>query len=149
MTEQKGSFRYVTICTGNTEAHKVWGLEFVDWDLPVYITEGPIDAMSMDNMISIAGAANNRTIKWIQTQAKAEIIFCYDNDYSSNKDIMKQIVKRINEGFGVLIYDDRFKWKDFNAALTGGLSKDNLNKYIVERSFFDLQAKLNLSRIAH
>lgn len=139
------TFRYITLnVSGNEHAPKVWGVEWVDWAKPVYITEGPIDAMFLKNSLSVAGVANTRTISWIREKAGAEIIFCYDNDYKKNKEVRAQLMKRVNEGFGVVVYNKWFQWKDLNSAIMSGISFDTLNNYIEERTFFGIKAKLNI-----
>jgi hypothetical protein len=140
------SFRFITLnVSDNENTPKIWGLEYINWNKPVYITEGPIDAMCLNNALAIAGASSNRALKWIKSQAKDEIIFCYDNDYSKNKEIKNQLLKRIEEGYGVVLYDKKFKWKDINEAIQSGMEIDTLNRYIEERTFFNIKAKLNLS----
>lgn len=140
------SFRYITLnVSGNEHAPKVWGIEYIDWEKPVYITEGPIDAMCLRNALAIAGVANTKTIRWIQEQAKSKIIFCYDNDYSKNLEVRNQLLKRMTEGFGVVVYDKWFKWKDLNEAIVSGIHIDALNNYIEDRTFFGIKARLNIS----
>lgn len=140
------TFRFITMnVSGNQSAPKVWGVEQVDWTSTVYITEGPIDAMCLRNSLALGGVANNKTIEWIRKQTSSKIVFCYDNDYRSNPEVRGQLVKRIDQGFGVVIYDKKFEWKDLNKALVSGVSFDSLNNYIEERTFFGIKAKLNLS----
>jgi len=141
------SFRYITLnISGNDSAPKIWGMEFIDWDSPIYITEGPIDAMSLNNGLAIAGVANISTIKWIKETASCNPIFCYDNDYNNNMEVRQQLLKRISERFGVVIYDKCFIWKDLNGSIVSGkFDKDELNKYLTERTFFGMKASLELS----
>lgn len=141
--------RFITLCAGDKTLPKIWGDKHVDWSKRVFVTEGPIDAMSIDNSIAIAGASSNRAIAIIKKLQTEQSVFCYDNDYSKNPDIKKQMEKRIDAGFGVLIYDRWFQWKDINAAVVdGGVSLDAINTYVNRRTFFDLSAKLELSRLA-
>jgi hypothetical protein len=146
--------RFVTFGI-DTSAPKLWGEFRVNWNKPIYILEGPIDAMFVVNGLAIAGAMHTGTIDYVkECQVKfrnelnlKDICFCYDNDYSANQDIMKQLLKRIDEGFSVVIYDKKFKFKDINDAIRGGWNIQEINTYIRSRTFSGLTAKLELSKL--
>jgi hypothetical protein len=136
-------------------APKLWGEFRVNWNKPVYILEGPIDAMFVINGLALAGAAHNNALYYIkekqaefrETPSLKDICLCYDNDYHSNANIMKQIIKRIDEGFSVVLYDKQFKFKDINDAIKAGWSIQDINTYIRSRTFNGLAAKLEISKL--
>jgi hypothetical protein len=139
-------FRFTTFEV-NESGLKVWGIPWIDWTEPVHVFEGAIDAMFVNNAIAIAGASDTKFIQWILTKKrKDEIIFCFDNDYKKNPQVLKIVEKRIDDGFKILLFNKQFKWKDMNAAITTGYwSMPKLNSYIQNRVFYDLKAKLELS----
>jgi hypothetical protein len=136
-------------------APKLWGEFRVNWSRPIYVLEGPIDAMFIINGVAIAGAAHSGTLTYIkeqQIEARGslflrDICLCYDNDYLSNPDVMNQLTRRIDEGFSVVLYDKKFKFKDINDAIKGGWGIQDINTYVRERTFNGLAAKLELSRL--
>lgn len=139
----------------NESAPKLWGEFRVDWCRPIYVLEGPIDSMFIENSIALAGAAHSSSIEYIISQQKIHceetdkknIVICYDNDYRYNHEIMNQLNKRINEGFSVVLYDKKFKFKDINEAIKSGWSIEEINTYVRERTFHGLSAKLEISNL--
>lgn len=142
------NFRYLTIEIEESDEYKIWGIEYINWNDPIYILEGPIDAMFINNSLAIAGAINSTVFDYIKTKAKNEIIFCYDNEVKTNKTIKKQIENRIEEGYSVVIYDSSFKWKDINEAIMSNeISVDILNEYLKSHTYKSLKAKLHMSKL--
>lgn len=149
-----GNFRFVTFELDDG-APKLWGEFRTNWLKPIYVLEGPIDAMFVVNGVALAGASHASTLSYIKKRQAEErktlclkdICICYDNDYRSNRDIMKQLISRIEEGFSVVIYDKQFKYKDINDAVKDGWSIHDINSYIRGRTFNGLAAKLEVSRL--
>lgn len=138
-------------------APKLWGEFRIDWNKTVYILEGPIDAMFIDNGVALAGASVHSTVTYIKTNQQlhlggevdlSKLCFAFDNDYIHNDQILSLLIKKIEEGFSVLLYDNRFKWKDINDAYSkGNWSIEDINKYIASRTFRGLKAKLELAML--
>lgn len=147
LTDDK-EFRFTTFEV-NENGLKVWGIPWIDWTEPIHVFEGAIDAMFVNNAIAIAGASDSKFIQWILTKKKKdEIIFCFDNDYKKNPQVLKLVEKRIKDGFKILLFNKQFKWKDINAAvINGGWNGLQINKYIKDRIFYDLKAKLELAQL--
>ena len=59
---------------------KVYGLNRVDLNKTVYITEGPFDSMFIDNAIAMAGA----DVDWDLIKGK-DAVFVYDNENETQK----------------------------------------------------------------
>ena len=64
---------------------KVYGLDRVDFNKTVYITEGPFDSLFIDNAIAMAGA----DIDWTLLKDR-EAVFVFDNE-QRNPEIIKRM----------------------------------------------------------
>ena len=121
---------------------KIWGLNQVKNNS--FCFEAPIDAMMVPNSVAIAGAGNKTALNYLKQNYDVTIVM--DNDYSRNEQILKQLKQRIKEKFKVVIYDKRFKWKDVNDAIVKGKwSYATLESYLIERTFYDAAALMELS----
>ncbi len=156
ITNRSGSAQRFTTFELDSAAPKLWGEFKIDWHKLVYILEGPIDAMFVNNAVALAGASVNSSLTYIKANQKlhlgevdlTKLCFAYDNDYIYNEQILDLLIKRIDEGYSVLLYDNKFKWKDINDAFSvGKWSIEDINNYIVSRSFQGLKAKLEISML--
>lgn len=140
------SFRYYVLEVSNKHP-KIWGLEFIEWDKPVFVFEGPIDAMCVQNSIAMAGVSGGNLIEFITSKKKREgVCFVYDRDYIYNKEVRKQVEKRVKEGFSAVIYDKFFLGKDINEVICNDLmDPDKVYEYLQTRSFNGLRAHIELS----
>ena len=68
---------------------KVYGLNRVNYNKTVYITEGPFDSLYIDNAIAMAGA----DVDWTLLKGK-EAVFVYDNE-QRNKEIVNRMSKQL------------------------------------------------------
>ncbi len=144
-------FRYVNLQINDEKSPKFWGEKYIDWNKMIYMLEGPIDAMFVENSIAISGAAIGS--EYIINQIKernlslSNLVMTFDNDFKYNKNIMKLVRKSIEKGFSVVLYDHRFdNFKDINEAITkGNWSIDDINTYLKERTFSGAKAMLEFS----
>ena len=88
----QSKMRYITVKIVD-EVHKLYGQERVDEEKMIYVVEGPIDSMFLDNAVATADshleAASN-------VFDKSKITLVFDNE-PRNKDICKQIDRRSEE----------------------------------------------------
>ena len=138
------SVRYITLQVDPT-AKKIWGLDRVDWKKTVYVTEGPFDAMFVENCISVAGASIMSEIKYLREHAKSDLVLIFDKDYQTNAEVYGQFLKAVNQGIKVIMFDAQFTAKDINAQVQDGSIPD-IQKYLEKRTFDGLRAKLELSK---
>lgn len=138
-------FRYIVLEVDNY-LPKIWGIEYIDWKQPIYIFEGPIDAMCVPNSLALAGVSSDKSVEYILNHtSKDNIVFSFDNELY-NRDVLKQIRKKIEQGFSVVICDKNFKGKDINEIITKEImTPDEIYKYLKDRTFSGLRAKVELS----
>jgi hypothetical protein len=140
--------RYVTLEL-EEDKPKFWGLDRVDFKKPVYLFEGPIDAMMVDNGLAWAGGQLSIGAKYLEGLCESDLILVYDADYKTNPQIfidMKRAMAR--DGRSIVIHDKDFgDFKDVNDAAVAGWSREKIQKYLVDKTFKGLKAELKLSTI--
>jgi len=135
--------RYISIMLSE-DSHKVWGLDSVDKESVVFLTEGPFDAMFLPNSIAAAGGNLTSTIS-LTGIPKRNIVVVYDNE-PRNKHIMKQIKTAAELGFKVVIWPDLLEYKDINQMILGGYSIEEIMTIINNNTFSGMEALLVLNK---
>jgi len=125
--------RYITIMFDDTKP-KIFGLDTVDMSKTVYVLEGPIDSMFIDNAIAMAGADVSYDIP--------NGVFVYDNE-PRNEQIVRRMEKSIDKGYTIVVWPDSLKIKDVNDMVMEGIDPMSIIK---ENTFSGLQAKMRLSQ---
>ena len=127
--------KYITIKL-NSDADKIFGLDKVDKNKKIYVVEGPIDSLFLDNCIAVAGADFNNV--------QGDLTVIYDNE-PRNKEIVKQIEKTINQGRSIVLWPDTIKEKDINDMILSGHTKSEIQKIIEDNTFEGVAAKLRFT----
>ena len=128
--------KYITIILDPTK-NKIYGLNRVKKDRPLYAVEGPIDSLFLDNCVAVAGADFTRLEKENTT-----IIF--DNE-RRNLEVLKQIEKTIDLGYKVVLWPDDLKEKDINDMIISGKTKDEVQTIINNNSYQGNMAKIRFT----
>lgn len=127
--------RYITIMLDESRI-KVFGLDRVDFDKTVYITEGPIDSLYIDNAIAMAGA----DVDW-SLLSNREAVFVFDNE-QRNKEIITRMEKAIEKGYEIVIWPENLQEKDLNDMYIAGHDVQSLVEF---NTYSGLQAQIKLS----
>lgn len=129
------------------DEYYIFNEHLIDYSKLVSITEGPIDSLFITNCVAIGGSNNKQKIDYLKSNS-SDIRLIFDNDYSINKHILKQLKNYINQGFKVIIYDSNFSGiKDINEAIIKSrFTVNNINSYLDSRTFSGLTAQLELSK---
>jgi len=99
--------RYITVLLEEGQP-KIFGLNSIDYDKTIYITEGPFDSLLLQNAIAMAGADAT-----VSSLIDSDIVFVYDNE-PRNVQITSRILKHITDGESVVIWPSSIKEKDIN-----------------------------------
>lgn len=139
------ALRYFTADIAKSE-NKIWGLDRVDWNRRVYVCEGPLDAMFMDNGLAVAGASVLSIRKYLQQRCQKGYTLVFDRDYIYNAEIFALLSQAINENESVVLYDRSVVGKDINdIVMEKNWSRQELMKYLEAQTKTGLAAKLELS----
>ena len=127
--------KYITVMI-NDDAPKIYGLDNIRRDAPVFVTEGPFDSTFIRNSIAMCGADGD-VGKW----GISDPIWVYDNEPRS-KEITTRISNTINRGDKVVIWPNNLKEKDINDMVLAGHSVQEL----LESNIYNgLKAKLQFN----
>ena len=107
------SVKYITIMI-DEEAPKIYGLDKINKEKPIYIIEGPFDASLVENSIAMCGAdVDIGSLGW------SDYIWVYDNEPRS-REITDRIRKTLDRGDKVVIWPTSIEEKDVNDMILGG-----------------------------
>ena len=127
--------KYITVMLDD-DAPKIYGLDNIRRDAPVYVTEGPFDSTFIRNSIAMCGADADIS-KWGISNA----VWIYDNE-PRNREIVKRIATKIEDGNSVVIYPNTIVEKDINDMMLAG---HDVQKLIESNTYSGLEAKLKFT----
>lgn len=135
----KDGLRYMTIMIDDSKK-KVYGLDNIDVTKKIFVTEGPIDSMFLDNAIAMAGA-DVPLAELFPSVSKDNFTVVYDNE-PRNKQIVERLEKAVDNGYPVCIWPDNIEQKDINDMVLAGIDP----KTIINGSTYSgLAAKMRLT----
>ena len=127
--------KYITIMLID-DAPKIYGLDKVQKNKSVYITEGPFDSTFISNSIALCGADGD-VDKW----GVSNPVWIYDNE-PRNREILSRIFRVIEMGQKVVIWPSTIKEKDINDMVLSGL---DVQSVIELNTYSGLEAKLKFT----
>ena len=127
--------KYITVMI-NDDAPKIYGLDNIRKDAPVYITEGPFDSTFIRNSIAMCGADAD-----VDRWGVSNPVWIYDNEPRSNE-IVGRIGRTIDNGDSVVIWPNGIDDKDINDMVMSGL---DVQSVIESNTYSGLEAKLKFN----
>ena len=127
--------KYLTIMF-DEDAPKVYGLDRVNKEFPVYVVEGPFDSTFLPNSVAMCGSDGE-----IRDLEGSDIVYVYDNE-PRNKEIVSRIGRIIERGGKVVIWPSNMREKDLNDMVLAGHKVPELVKSNV---YSGLEAKLKFT----
>lgn len=128
------ALRYITIKI-KPDTPLIFGINEVDKTKQVYVVEGPLDSLFIENSVAVAGSSLNKVR--ISGLKDDQLVYIYDNQ-PRNVEICKLITKCIDQGHNVVIWPQNILEKDINDMY---LSGKNVMKIIKENTYNGLMAK--------
>ena len=127
--------KYITVMLDD-DAPKIYGLDKVGRDAPVFVTEGPFDSTFIRNSIAMCGSDFHASGWGISNP-----IWVYDNE-PRNREIVNKIHGAVDRGDTVVIWPNNIHEKDINDMVLAGHDVQSL----VESNVYQgLEAKLKLN----
>jgi len=129
------SVKYITVMIKD-DAPKIYGLDQIDNEKPIYIIEGPFDATLVQNSVAMCGSdLDIRSFGW------SDYIYVYDNE-PRNREIVNRIAKTIDRGDKIVIWPSSVEEKDINDMVLGG---QNVMSVLKSNTYSGLQAKVKFN----
>jgi predicted RNA-binding Zn-ribbon protein involved in translation (DUF1610 family) len=133
----ESKLRYITLKL-HDDNKKVYGLDRVDTDKLIYVVEGPIDSMFLDNAVATADS-NLESI--VDSLDKSKVVLIFDNE-PRNKEIVAKMEHAIDNHFNVVVWPEFMEDKDINDMILSDFSPDEIQDIIDKHTFLNLRAKM-------
>ena len=124
--------KYITI-KFNEMRPKIYGLDRVDLNKPIMITEGPIDSLFLDNAIAMAGADAVVNLQ----QKQCTMIF---DNVPRNEQIIDRMKKAVDKKFNLVVWPKLLKYKDINDMIIAGYTSAKIQTIISNNTYCGLEA---------
>jgi len=129
------SVKYITVML-DEEAPKIYGLNEVNEQLPIYVVEGPFDSTFVNNSVALCGSDGD-----LGYFKGSDVILVYDNE-PRNREIVNRIGKCISRGERVVIWPSVVLEKDINDMVLAG---HNVMDVIKSNTYSGLEAKIKFN----
>ena len=135
----ESKMRYITIKV-QEDGRKFFGLDQIDENEMIYVVEGPIDSLFLENAVATADS-NLTAIGEMFDRSKVTLVF--DNE-PRNKEIVKLIDSAVEEHYSVVIWPEMIVSKDINDMIMDGFTSEEIQDIIHINTFVNLRAKMEL-----
>ena len=129
--------RYITLKIVS-EKEKIYGLERINYDSHVYVVEGPLDSLFIDNCIAVAGADLNL----LELSPNSTTVI-YDNE-PRNKHTVERMFKSVDKNYHVVVWPQDLKQKDINDMYLSGI--EDVKSFIDVHTYQGLEAYLKINQ---
>ena len=132
------ALRYITVKV-KEEAPLIYGLDSCKKDQDIFVVEGPIDSLFLDNAIAVGGTSLAKLTHTSLPKDKLVVIF--DNQ-PRNKEVCKIIKRTIDQEYKVVIWPQNIEDKDINDMVLAGI---NIKKIVKDNVYSGLEAVLKFT----
>lgn len=131
--------KYYTIVL-DPETPKLFGMDRVDLDKKIYVLEGPLDSLIIQNAIAVGSSALTTF-----SDFGLDVTYIFDCE-PRNAEIVKLIGKAVRNNKNVFIPPNSYKYKDLNDAIIDGYSETELLELITQNTFSGASALLRFNQ---
>ena len=117
---------------------KIFGLDRIDLDETVFVVEGPLDSLFIDNCIAVAGSDFNDI-------PPCEAVIIMDNE-KRNKEVVRTMEKLIAEDYSIVIWPDTITHKDINDCVLAGVDVKTIIENNIHQGLSAMMAIANWKR---
>ena len=133
----ESKIKYITIKL-HDDNRKIFGLDVVDFSKRVYVVEGPLDCLYLDNGIATMDAALYNVIPVLGDH---DYVFVFDNE-PRNPDIVRHMKRTIDMQKNICIWPKNIVEKDINDMVCSGMTGSDIQGIIDRNTHCGLKAKL-------
>jgi len=146
MLNSDGYFRYLNMVTQSSSERFFFGENTVNHNLPIIVLEGMLDKLTFDRDTQILSMISaNLKLNYLKEIQKSHSIYVFDNEFL-NSSINRSILKVIDDGKYVFLWDAYVKAKDINdLKVKYNWSDSNIIDFIKKNTFSGINAKLKLA----
>jgi transcription elongation factor Elf1 len=127
--------RYITVML-DEDKPKLYGLDKVNENETIYVTEGPFDSTFISNSIAMCGSDVDLS------SFDYRFVFVFDNE-PRNREICTKIAKTIQQGYPVVIFPKEIKQKDLNDMILAG---HDVQSMVESNTYQGLEANLKFTQ---
>lgn len=133
--------RYVTVRTTDSDDMLIYGVDNVDITKRLYIVEGPLDSLFINNCVA---AGSTSLLQASKKLSAPDIVLVFDNE-PRNKEVVNIIKKAIDAGEKVVVWDEFIEGKDINEMVNKGKSVSEIKNIIDQSVYSGLEAQLKFN----
>jgi len=133
----ESKIRYITIKLMD-DVPRMFGINRINEEEPIYVFEGPIDSMFIKNSVAVASSALESAAEYLD---KSKIVLVFDNE-PRNKEIVKLMEHAIDNHFNVIVWPAMIQDKDINEMVLTGFDIEELHDIMEKHTFVNLRAKM-------
>ncbi len=134
--DKNSKMRYITTMLDDRYV-KVFGLNNIDFNKTIYVTEGPFDSLFLSNAIAMCGADVQ-----LDKNIYKDRVFILDNE-PRNIQIVQRYENLISSGESIVIWPSTITQKDINDMVISGISPEEIIK---TNTYKGLEAKIKFTQ---
>lgn len=138
----QSKIKYITIKT-DENTPKIFGWNGLDTSKTVYVVEGPIDSLFLDNCVATMDAALYTAPSVVGLDL--DYTFVYDNE-PRNKQIVTNMRKTIELGRKLCVWPDTIQQKDINEMVLAGMHPSEIQHIIDSNTHEGLIATMKMNQ---
>ena len=127
---KESTIRYSTV-KFDPDTPKLFGLESIRDEYPMFVLEGIIDSLFVPNSLAICGGDVGTSMGDVDV---TKCIFVFDNE-PRNSDTVKRMLQVADMGAAVVVWPIDSKLKDVNQMILDGMSKADILRCIMSNNY--------------